>query len=256
MSRVIKASQIIGEYKLDDVDPEQLRQERSEQKPHSDNADSDSEAGATKGQPPAGTESEDIEGKQVLEEARTRAEEIVETARNKAEEIREQAREEGYQQGYEQGQQDGYQQGIKQVEQSLEALDTLVDEFKSRMQQHEQELPGEIIDLATQVAGRIVNAEISLNPEVVNDIIGDIIGDISDNHQQLKIKVNPSLIEHIEQTEFAANLSEKQLEFVGDPSLARGDCVVETEFGGKDASVDNKLELLQDQLYQEAGIHG
>lgn len=83
-----------------------------------------------------------------------------------------------------------------------------------------------------------------------------MLSSISNNHTEIKIKVIPELIEYIDEVEIESFLGEKNVKFIGDSSLEKGDCIVKTDFGGKDGTLTHKLELLEKELYKGIGSNG
>ena len=71
----------------------------------------------------------------------------------------------------------------------------------------------------------------------------------------MKIKVSPEVVDYIEQARVDSHLGEQDLEIIDDTNLNPGDCIIETEFGGKDATLSNKFDLIEKKLYQGAGYN-
>lgn len=256
MSKIIKAFEITGEYRLDDVEIEE----------NGNNSYSDyRENYLQKGK---GEYSDNIGGNinEQLERARDQAEEIisaatdraakiVEDAEKEARSISEKAYKEGYEQGLNEGRKQGYQEGLAQMQQNLVNMNDKLEQARKDLKRQKEEIPQTVINLAVQIAGRIVNAGLNINPEIINNIIIDILQDVGNDYDNIVIKINPDLLQHVNEFETGSHCSGTNLEFEGDSSLKYGDCIVETEFGGKDGTIKNKLDLLEQKLYKEADFN-
>ncbi|HMA60700.1 MAG TPA: FliH/SctL family protein, partial [Halanaerobiales bacterium] len=77
---------------------------------------------------------------------------------------------------------------------------------------------------------------------------------LSNNHQQFVINVNPEMLPYLSKTELKTSFPESKFEFNADDSLQKGDCVINTNFGGKDAYLTEKLTRLEKQIKKEMGM--
>ncbi len=258
MSKIIKASRITGEYKLSDI--------KIENKKKTDNNKSKNNTDEQNDNKKVNIERDKIlkEAKQkaddIISEAKNKASKIVEKAEEKAEKIKEEAEKEGYDNGYQTGKEDGhkagydngYQEAKKEFNKKLEEFTSIIDKTENYLEEEIERLPAEVIDLSLSIASKIVNKEVNLEPGIINNIIYDILDDIGAAHEDITIKVSPDIINYINEADLESAMGQQTLEFVTDSNLNPGDCVVETEFGGKDATIANKLELIEDKLYQGA----
>ena len=119
------------------------------------------------------------------------------------------------------------------------------------MESEKEQLPTKVINLAIKIASKILNVKLEIEPEIINDIVKDMLDKMVDGFEKIKIKVKPNLIEYINETEIERNKPDSNLEFIPDDSLKKGDCVIETNYGGKDGTLENKLNLIKNQLLKE-----
>lgn len=263
MSKVIKASRITGEYKLSDIKIDKRINKKiknSYQTEFNTKNESNQKEKIEKTEEVKDAES-DVE--KIVAEAEKKAVEIVKEAEEKAENLKEKAEKKGYDSGYQTGEKDGYEEGhskgydegLGEFKEKLNQLDSILNKTRFHFEKEIERLPGEVIDLSVEVASRIVNKEIDLEPELINNIIFDILEDIGNAHEEITIKISPDMIDYINEVDIESSLGDHSLEFVADGKLGPGDCVVETEFGGKDATIENKLDLIEKKLYQGAEYH-
>ena len=257
MSKIIKASRIKGEYKLSDIKINTTSNKKEDKEVRqSDNSYKKEKQEISEEIKQAQNRAEEI-----ITRAQNESEEIKQKAQQEAEKIKEQAREEGYNQGYQkgkengftEGKEEGYEAGMEELTASIETLNQVIGKTRNELEDEIKQLPAEVIELSSQIASRVVNAEIELNPELINNIIIDILEEIGSAHEEILIKVSPELIDYIDRAQLDSNMAEQSLEIVGDNKLKPGDCIIETEFGGKDATLANKFDLIEKKLYQGAG---
>lgn len=259
MSKIIKASRITGEYKLSDVKIEdKIKKENEESNKFSENKNKSDSHNLSSIQQRIKNRKDKI-----IADAEEKAEEILDQAKEEASKIKEKAEKEGYDSGHQKGKEDGYQEGFEkgyqeakaEAETKIENLDEITKKVDEHFEEELEKLPAEVIELSVKIASKIVNKKINFNPELINNIIFDLLEEISETHQDIVIKISPDMEKYINEVDIENQLNQESLEFVADETLRDGDCVIETEYGGKDATIENKLELIEEKLLQGAGYN-
>lgn len=163
----------------------------------------------------------------------------------------------GFIEGYEEGKGIGILESKTECQQATVALlndfsaalkvvmGRLQDEIGVWFEESEQKMT----DLALQAIRKILIAELSISRESALEIVKDALGDVT-HSRHARIKVNPfdSLILKDHRLELlAAAGSLRDIEFVNDPSI-QGGCIIETDGGVVDATIETKLILLQEEL--------
>lgn len=265
MSNVIKSSNIIGVYKLKDkkINKKETESSKLEKDIQEKNVQVD-DLEINKVLLEAEEEARKIkdtareEAGRIIAEAREKAEEILKEAEESGQKIREEAREkafqEGYQAGFETGEEKGYQEGLDRIAAARNTMEEIVSSLKTEIENDLEGLSGDLIKLAVKIASRIVNTYLEIEPFIINNIIREMVKDIY-NIEKVSIYVNPDLLEYIEEAELKNNLSRQEVSFKGDNRLAIGDCIVETETGGRDGSLETRLEIMERELLKGAGFH-
>ncbi|MBX3119385.1 MAG: hypothetical protein KF784_09985 [Fimbriimonadaceae bacterium] len=172
-----------------------------------------------------------------------------------------QAQEDGFHKGYE----DGYRTGRLEGQQAVadeqaeylarfqaelnEARDTVIQSIDRWYEAAEPELA----ELAVYIASRIVGNELTTNPEVILGITKEALAEIT-NTEKVRIRVNPfdspTLNEH-KASLMAISPSVRQVEIIEDPSITGG-CLIESDSGAADATVQTKVEAILNTLRGEA----
>lgn len=259
MSKIIKASRITGEYKLSDVKIEkQINKPKKKRKKLSEKKNNNNNQKLSKIQQRIKNRKDKI-----IAEAEEKADQIIADANEKASKIQEKAEKEGYDNGYQKGKEDGYEEGFEkgyeeaksEAQTKIEELNKLLEKVDKHFEEELEKLPVEVIELSVKIASKIVNKKINFNPELINNIIFDLLEEIGDAHQDVVIKISPDMEKYINEVDVENKLNHENLTFVADEKLLDGDCIIETEYGGKDATIENKLELIENKLLQGAGYN-
>ena len=250
-----------GVYKRNQVNiGNPYKQERSEPKP-SVVEDIFDEVASTKVDPEKELEiSQDIIYKAkekaalIRREAELEAERIEEEARQKAEhliaETQQKAKEEGYRHGEELAQQhynDLIAEAMEFKEQSKKAYeDTL------------SSLEHDIIELVLNIAVKVVGDEIRNNEEAIIGVVRETIISCS-NRGNIILKVSADDYEYVAANEEALRMNIKglnELEIRKDVSLAKGSCIIDTEYGSVDGSCDVRMESIRKAFFELMGDNG
>ncbi len=205
-----------------------------------------------------GTEAEDSlakaqeEAKRIVEEARqeaqrlkAEAEDIVATAKKNAEEIESQA----YALGYEQGHKDGEEIGRKQFEIGLQHLESLVESFKEQTSQLASAYEAQMVQVCLFVAKAMVEKELATDKELIARILLEAMNKTVEG-SSVRVHLNPRDFENLDE-EFKARLTGpggNRIEFKQDGKVKRGGCMIETDFGLVDATVDSRWQSVMEDI--------
>ena len=119
--------------------------------------------------------------------------------------------------------------------------------YQQRITQMEHELQKMILPLALKAAKKIVGKELLLNPEVIVDIVRHTLKHVTQNHH-IKIYISK---EDRASLEDAKEDLKKMLEHVKTfkieekEDLAPGNCIIETEAGIINATLENQWRALE-----------
>ena len=211
-------------------------------------------------QPAEETESPEEEGEaepvidtQALDEAREEAEAIIADAQAQAESIisSAQAEAEAMKSHYaEEGKKEGYRDGTGQAMQAYAEKEAAIEAEKEQMaaayRTKEEEMERVITDGICDLLERFFPVRFGDDKELLYFLVDNCILHIESSHQFL-IKVNDegfnTLNERKEELQSAVG-AEAQLDIVRDPVLGDGQCIIETDGGVFDCSLDTELRNL------------
>lgn len=181
------------------------------------------------------------EAKRLIVGAEEEAARIVEEAQAQAEELR--------QKGYD----EGYQEGLGQyTEQTTRAL-LQVDQLKAQVEP-------EYIRLVRTCVEKILGQEMRLNPDAVIGLVRNVLREAT-QQREITVRIHPDDADHLrkQQRRLLDVLARaNSIEVRDDAAVTRGGCIVVTELGTIDASLDRQLQALETVLQEElaAGPEG
>lgn len=168
--------------------------------------------------------------------------------------------EEGFAEGFVEGQAQGYaqaraellQQESAQIAAFGEALQAKVDDLNATIADWYATREQAMTDMAMQVVRGILSAELQISRQSALAIVQEALSEIT-HGSHARIRMNPfdvPIVQGRNAELVAASSSLRDIDLVEDRSLLGG-CVVETEGGVVDASIDTRLVLVE-QAWREA----
>lgn len=204
--------------------------------------------------------------KQILVRARTQAEQILVAAQAEADQIKAEARIQGAEEGKANGMYDGLKEGteaglkqaladhkaqLQQVLTSLTAAATVLEKQRSEL---ESRGLAEVVKLAIAIARRITKRQGILDPAVLEANLQEAMKLVV-QQADLRITVNPAQRAELELALPRLALSFpalKHVELVDDEKIAPGGCRIDTRQGSIDATLDEQLDRLAQELMPDA----
>lgn len=135
---------------------------------------------------------------------------------------------------------EGFQEGLEQFNQHIVSL-----EEKKRQLYHETQRL--IIPLALKAAKKIVAQELKLHADVIVEIVKQTLKPVLQNHR-IKIFVNKEDRAALESNKDSIKSILEQVETLSiedRPDIERGGCIIETESGIINATLDNQWKALE-----------
>lgn len=177
------------------------------------------------------------EARRILGEAEEEAARLVEEARLQAEELR--------QRGYD----EGYQEGLGQyTEATAKALRDI--------EQLKLQLEPEYIALVRACVEKILGQELKLSPDTIVGVVRNALRDAT-QQREIMVRVHPEDAEALRKNQrrlLDVLARANNIEVREDPSVARGGCIVVTELGMIDASLERQLKALEKVLEDELAV--
>jgi flagellar assembly protein FliH len=131
-----------------------------------------------------------------------------------------------------------------------ERLARAIETLQLQGQRLAEQARADAIEIAFQIAARIVESELRTSPEPYFALVRSALRQVGEAHT-IQIRVNPAdaeLLRGPRGNEASAGLSITTIEIVSDPSLVRGDCVVDTDFGHVDGRLATRFQELRRAL--------
>ncbi len=169
-----------------------------------------------------------MEASEILEKARQDAEAYRAATEAECIELKEAAKKEGYQEGLEQ----------------LNANIIGLDQEKKRLRHEMNKL---ILPLALKAAKKIVSKELETKPETIVDIVLQALSPALQSHH-ITIWINKSDKEILEKEKTRIREKLEQVESLSikeRDDVAQGGCIIETESGIINASIDNQWRAIE-----------
>ena len=196
-----------------------------------------------------------LEAKRQADAMKAEAEEVLAAARAKASEIESRA----YSQGYEQGQKDGEELGRKQFTVGLQQLESVIEELKKQSVNLAPKYEAQMLQMCLIVAGRLVEKEIDSDKELISRVLRSSLAKAVDG-SSITVHMHPRDMESLSEA-FLEELSTpggNTIKVRANATVKRGGCLVETEFGLIDASLESRwkamLEDIGETLRQRTGV--
>lgn len=186
------------------------------------------------------------DSKQIMEDAKVKAKAMLDDARKKADELRKKAIDEGYQEGYQSGNTRIREELDQEYREKEEKLDQQRIQYLEEYNQKMSDLEPQLLEVIVNVIEKVFHIQFCDKTDILLYLIQNAILNI-ENSRSFHVRVGD------EQRLFLEKHKGEILERVGndisvdilsDPLLEGTQCVIETETGVFDCSLDVQLENL------------
>ena len=187
----------------------------------------------------------ETEAAEIVSKARDAARQILKRALEETGRLKEEARVEGHQKGLEEGRVQGrteaerrFTEETRTVVEALQAVIKNVEDPKRRLIHQAQR---DLVALSMTIAEVIVRARIEFDPSIAQRAVDEAIQKVG-RRRTLKVHLNP--VDHA-----AIKLpSSDAVEFLVDPAVSRGGCVIKGDATVIDAKVETQLKNIKEAL--------
>ncbi len=125
---------------------------------------------------------------------------------------------------------------VKKVSEAIENFDSEQKDYFDRVE-------AEVVQLALSIAGKILHREAQVDPMLVAAIVHLALRQLKES-SAVTLRVRPEdvsrWLEH-----FAAQVTDVSIKVLDDPDLEPGDCILETELGTVNFSLDAQLKEVE-----------
>jgi flagellar assembly protein FliH len=180
------------------------------------------------------------------------SEEYADDALQKTQKNFDRLEQEAYEKGFAQGEKDGFELGEKKAIKSIANIEKLFDEIAGLKQDVLRENEKDILDLIFAIVEKIVHHEVTQDDTAIKEAILSALG-MAVEKSKVMLKVNPDdydVVEKLRPDLFRRDNEIKSIVVTSDPAISRGGCFLETPRGNIDATIESKLEKI-DQCFQE-----
>lgn len=134
---------------------------------------------------------------------------------------------------------------------ALAALQSAADQWHAQRELLLEQSQREAVRLGIAIAERLLRRTLAVQPDAVLDLLRSAL-DWTAHSDRLRIRLHSADAELVASASARSSLeADRDIEFLLDDSLARGDCVVETPNGQTDARLDVILQRIADELLME-----
>ena len=165
----------------------------------------------------------------------------VPTSRKSLEEVAESARQEGYQAGFSKGEEDAKREGSQKAEQ----LAALWFSMEKPMADQDAEVSEYLLSLVLAMVKSVLRRELTTDASLIKDTLDRALELLAEGRAPLEVRLNPA-----DKSVVEAHLDEKRLtaELISDNTVLRGGCSLSRGQAFVDASIEQQLSTLIEQL--------
>lgn len=155
------------------------------------------------------------------------------------------------------GYKDGYRDGLVALEnfkqtyaaQVTAQVAAVAQSFQDGLAQVEQQLAASLARVAVEVARQVVRTELATQPKLIEAVAQEALATLVHSARYVRVRVHPDDF-HLLAQQGQLDLESRQARLMPDPSVTRGGCVVESDIGVIDASVEARWRNAAAQLGQ------
>lgn len=187
-----------------------------------------------------------VKSKDILDEARERAKKILEDAKNKADTIRQNAEKEGYEKGLEDGNMEAMKRADKYLENVQREQNELLEKNNRMLEESIADTEKKLIDIVCALIEKLTGILVNDYKPVMLHMINNALSE-SDTSRKYAIRVaeqNYSYIEDNRERLSGAANPNISIEIFGDSKLQPHQCIIESENGIIDLSMDVQVRNL------------
>ncbi|SMF24903.1 FliH/SctL family protein [Pseudogulbenkiania subflava] len=165
--------------------------------------------------------------------------------------IHQEAWQTGHEAGLAEGRLQGQTEALAEVSatfsQHWEPLQSLADQFAEGLNRVEAELAHDILSFSVGLAERLVAAHLACDPCAIESLLRQAMSDLPASLGQARLRVNPADLE-VARTFLQQETPETVWQWLADPSIARGGCIIDTAQLRLDLTLAARLDALKSAL--------
>lgn len=189
---------------------------------------------------------ENVNREEILNEAREEAERILDEARQEAEAYRRQTFDAAEKEGYNMG----YSKGLQEVEQMKKEIESQREQLEQDYQKELEKMEPVLVDVILEVVESVFQIQFAEKKDFVMHLLQATLNKIEGSKDYLiRVSKEDFALLTEKKNDIQAQLPRNSvLEIVEDLTLVRNQCLVETDGGVFDCSLDTQLDSLTRDL--------
>ena len=183
---------------------------------------------------------------QIIADANAQAEEILSAAQLNADAMKNLARQDGEKEGYN----EGTQRAAMELQDAQRQMQTEVDKIQNDYMERQLQMEREIVEMCLPVFEHVFSVELGGRKDVIYHLLDHCIMKI-ERTGQMQIKVSDANADFIKskKDEIQGKVgAEVGLDIIADPLLNDSQCIIETDGGIFDCSIDTELDNLMREI--------
>ena len=150
------------------------------------------------------------------------------------------ARRAGFEEGRAAGRAEAQEAADRRVAETLEALHAAIASVKQQEEHYVGILEENLTALACAVARQVIQREVQLDPSAIRELVHAALDEFP-QETTLKVRLHPH-----DHAMLAADPGYRDVQWVSDPRIVRGGCVVE----GRERVVDGRVDVALEQIFR------
>ncbi len=177
------------------------------------------------------------------------------------------ARREGYDTGLRKGKEEGFAEGkqeglvagkndakaiaAREMQPKLKELNQLLTTLSNCLNEEDYNLEKTLFDLVKIIAVSVIRKELALDPGALMKVIKETIAALPHSRDNIKIVLNPA---DKALADDAIAAGGENWRTVVDEEVSRGGCKIVTDQSEADATVEHRIQLVLDQVYEQHAV--
>lgn len=144
--------------------------------------------------------------------------------------------------------QEGYNLGLQQATAEIENFKTVLSAFMGAEDRVFNEIAPNILELSMSIAQKVIKHEANTDVQMVVDTVMDALRMLSKNEPKIVLRVNPIQVQYLKDIlpdKIKSIGMETKLSVLSDEAVAEGGCIIQTNNGMIDATVEAQLGIVQ-----------
>lgn len=144
--------------------------------------------------------------------------------------------------------QEGYNIGLQQAAAEVETFKSVLSAFMGAEDRVFNEIAPNVLELSMSIAQKVIKHEAAIDTQMVMDTVMDALRLLSKNEPKIVLRVNPVQVQYLKDTlpdKVRSIGMETKLSVLSDEAVSEGGCILQTNNGMIDATVEAQLGIIQ-----------